>query len=124
MPKKILIIDDEAAFTYLVKLNLEKTGKYDVRVENKGALGLPAAIEFKPDMIFLDIVMPDMDGSDVAMQLSENPVTRDVPVVFLTAIVEKEEVDDNDSVIGGRKFLAKPVKVDELINCIEGTLRK
>ncbi len=119
MPKKVLLIDDEVAFTQLVKLNLEKTGKYEVRVENHGAMGLPSAIEFKPDVIFLDIVMPDTDGSDVALQLSENGVTRNIPIVFLTAIVEKEEVDDNNNVIGGRKFLAKPVKLEDLMKCID-----
>lgn len=123
MLKKILIIDDEVAFTQLVKLNLEKTGKYEVRIENNGAMGLPSAIEFRPDMIFLDIVMPDTDGSDVALQLSENGVTRDIPIVFLTAIVEKEEVDDNNSVIGGRKFLAKPVKIEDLIRCIDSSVK-
>ncbi len=80
-----------------------------MRVENQGAMGLSSAIQFKPDVILLDIVMPETDGSDVAMQLSENSMTRDIPIVFLTAIVEKEEVDGNDNMIGGRKFLAKPV---------------
>jgi len=123
VPKKVLLIDDEAAFTQLVKLNLEKTGKYEVRVENQGVMGLSSAIQFKPDMILLDIVMPDTDGSDVAMQLSENSMTRDIPIVFLTAIVEKEEVDDNNNVIGGRKFLAKPVNLAELMRCIDSSVK-
>ncbi len=122
--KKIMIIDDEEFFTKLVKLNLEKTGKYEVRAENKGSQSLAAAREFKPDLILLDILMPDMEGSEVAIQLKNDVNTRDIPVVFLTAVVKKEEVESGSGVIGGHPFIAKPVSTNELINCIEQNLSK
>jgi CheY-like chemotaxis protein len=67
--KRILLIDDDPSFTRLLKLNLEETGAYEVRTENRGTAALTAAREFKPDLILLDVVMPDMGGGDVAFQI-------------------------------------------------------
>lgn len=64
-PKRILMIDDEVAFTNLVKVNLERTGRYEVRVENRPLCALAAALEFKPDAILLDVVMPELDGGQI-----------------------------------------------------------
>jgi DNA-binding response OmpR family regulator len=117
--KKILIIDDEEALTRGVKLNLELTGKYVVRIENKGSLGLKAAREFRPDLILLDIAMPDIDGSQVAEQLKDEDNCKNIPIVFLTALVTKKETHESSSDIGGYPFIAKPVSIKNLISCIE-----
>lgn len=122
--KKILIIDDEKDFTELVKMNLEATGKYEVKVENKGALGFDRTKEFKPDLILLDILMPDMEGSEVASQLSEDKDTESIPIVFLTAIVRENEIKNSGGIIAGRHFVAKPVSSDKLIAIIERTIIK
>ena len=122
--KKILIIDDEDAFTKLVKMNLEATEKYEVKVENKGALGFDVARAFKPDLILLDILMPDMEGSEVASQLSGDKDTKSIPVVFLTAMVKESEIKDSDGMIGGRYFAAKPISSNELIAIIERAMMK
>jgi len=120
---RVLIIDDEEDFTKLIKLNLERTGQYEVRTENNGLLGLATAREFKPDFIFLDIIMPDIDGGDVCHQLENDDEIKGTPIVFLTAIAKKEEIEQNRGAIGGHPFLAKPVNVRELIDCIERTER-
>jgi CheY-like chemotaxis protein len=120
--KKILIIDDEENFTKLVKMNLEATGKYEVKIENKGILGFSAAKEFKPDLILLDILMPDMEGSEVISQLNDDMDTKNIPVVFLTAIIKEKEVKESGGVIAGHRFIAKPVSADKLIEVIERTL--
>jgi DNA-binding response OmpR family regulator len=117
--KKILIVDDEVNFTKLVKLNLEETGRYEVRTENKGRRAFAVAKEFKPDLILLDIVMPDVQGDDVACQLVNDEVTKNIPILFLTAVVTKEEAKIHSGVIGGRPFIAKPVNAKELIESIE-----
>jgi two-component system alkaline phosphatase synthesis response regulator PhoP len=122
--RKILVIDDEEDFTKLVKLNLERTGQYEVMTENKGLLGLVAAKKFKPDLIFLDIIMPDSDGGDVCYQLENDKETKGIPIVFLTAVAKKEEVKENWGTIGGHPFIAKPVSVRELVGCIEKKLIK
>jgi len=122
--KKILLIDDEANFTELVKLNLEETGMYEVRAENNGKDGIAATEEFKPDLIFLDVIMPDMDGGDVAQEIKSNPQTEDIPIVFLTALVQEKEVTSKQGNIAGRSFLAKPVSVEKLIECIRQNIKE
>ncbi len=117
--KKILVIDDERGFTKMVKLNLEATGDYEVKIQNNSLDALQTAIEFQPDVILLDVIMPELEGPDVVYQLKKNDMLKDVPVIFITANITKEEVDSQDGYIGGHAFLAKPGTVDELIACIE-----
>jgi|SRR5437016_2377867 len=124
VPKKILVVDDEPSITRLLKLNLEKTGRYTVRAENLGAQCLPAAREFLPDLIILDVMMPDLDGGTVADQLKHEPLVRDIPVVFLTAGVKKEEVAARGGIIGGYPYIAKPLNVKGVIAVIEQQLGK
>jgi CheY-like chemotaxis protein len=117
--RKILVVDDEVDFTKLMKWNLEQTGQFEVRVENLGMNALQAAKEFKPNLIFLDLMMPDIEGSDVSNQLAEDPETENIPVVILTAIAQKNEVEEMDGTIGGHSFMAKPVTLKELLDCIQ-----
>ena len=90
--KRILLVDDEKSFTNLLKLNLEETGSYEVRVENWAEDAYTAAKEFKPDLILLDIIMPRMPGGNVAAQIKEDTDLRNTPIVFLTAAVRKQQV--------------------------------
>ena len=89
--KRILVVDDESSITLGIQMNLEALGGYKVRTENEGRKALKAARVFRPDLILLDIMMPDADGAEVASRLAEDPELRDIPVVFLTAIVAKRE---------------------------------
>ncbi len=116
--KRILLIDDEPSFTNVLKLNLEETGAYDVRAENGGKQGLVTARRFKPDLILLDVIMPGMDGGDVAYQIETDRDLKNTPIVFLTAAAKKED----EGMIAGRHFIAKPVTVEEVIDCIERNL--
>lgn len=120
--KKILVVDDEASLTRMLRRNLEATGKYEVREENSGTHAYRTALEFQPDMIILDVMMPDMDGGDVAAKIQDDEKLKNTPIVFLTAILKKEEAASTGSNIAGRTFLAKPVKLDDLITCIENKL--
>jgi CheY-like chemotaxis protein len=117
--KKILVIDDERGFTRMVKLNLEAAGDYEVRIQNNSLDALQTAVEFLPDVILLDVIMPDLEGPDIVCQLKNNNVLKDVPVIFLTANITREEVDAQAGTIGGHAFLAKPGTIEELISCIE-----
>jgi CheY-like chemotaxis protein len=120
--KRILVVDDEKALTRMVKLNLERTGDYEVRTENEGAMAISAAREFKPDLILLDVMMPGMTGDEVAAALKEDPALAQIKFIFVTAIVTKGETDEMGSNIGGNVFLAKPIKAQELIAAIERVL--
>ena len=122
MKKRILVVDDEPALTKVVKMNLERTGDYEVRTENQGSKTVDAAREFKPDLIFLDVMMPDMSGDEVSAQLREDPELAKIKQIFMTAIVTRDETDAMGSNIGGNEFLAKPVKKEELIATIERAL--
>jgi CheY-like chemotaxis protein len=106
----------------MVKLNLERTGNYEVRAENQGSMAIQAAREFKPDLILLDVMMPDMSGDEVSAQMKEDEELSNIKYVFMTAIVTKDETEAMGSNIGGNEFLAKPVKADELIATIERVL--
>ncbi len=122
--KRILIIDDEASFTRMVKLNLEKTGTFEVREENRATYALAAAREFKPDLILLDVIMPTMDGGDVAAQIRNDRNLKTTPIVFLTATVSKREAGEDGLNSGGDLFLAKPVSLENLITCLNENIRK
>ena len=119
MSKRILVVDDEVALTRMVQMNLERAGDYEVMTVNQGSEVLNAAREFRPDMIFLDVMMPDKSGDEVAEELREDPALSKVPFAFMTAIVTKDETDAMGTNIGGNEFLAKPVKTEELVAIIE-----
>ena len=119
MSKRILVVDDEVALTRMVQMNLERAGDYEVMTVNQGSEVLNAAHEFRPDMIFLDVMMPDKSGDEVAEELREDPALSKVPFAFMTAIVTKDETDAMGTNIGGNEFLAKPVKTEELVAMIE-----
>jgi CheY-like chemotaxis protein len=114
--KRVFIVDDESGFTHLLKLTLERTGRFIVKEENDGTKAWLAAREFAPDIIFLDVVMPKIDGGDVAQQISSDPLLRHVPIIFLTAIVSEKE---GGHMIGGFPFISKPVSLQALTECIE-----
>lgn len=122
MKKKILLVDDERNLLEMMKLNLEATGKYEIQTESEGSRVLEKAKQFNPDLVFLDIVMPDIDGSAIAYALKSDPQLSRVPIIFLTATVTSEEVASAGQRIGGQVFLAKPVTVKQLVECIETTL--
>jgi len=113
--KRIFVVDDESGFTRLLKLTLEHTGHYIVKEENDGTQAWLAAREFRPDIIFLDIVMPKIDGGDVAQQIRSDPMLARIPIIFLTAIVSQTE---SKSEIGGFPFMSKPVSLEAITRCI------
>ena len=117
----ILVVDDEISITRLLKLNLEQTGNYEVREENRGARALASALEFKPDLILLDVMMQDIDDGDVAASLRQNPDVRKTPLVFLAAKVDEDELAASDGSIGGELYIAKPLNVKGVIGVIERT---
>ena len=114
-------MDDEAGFTRLLKLTLEGTRRYIVKEENDGSQALWTARQFRPDLILLDIMMPKVDGGDVARQVSTDPILKTVKIIFLTAIVSQKEMGAGG--ISGYPVMAKPVSLAALTATIEETLR-
>ena len=122
--RKILVVDDEKSFTDMLKLSLEATKKYTVRIVNDPNNAILAAQKFAPDLILLDIIMPSMEGPDIAIELKNTPELQNIPIVFLTATVTHEEVEKQGGLIGVHKFVAKPSKLIELIEVIEDNISK
>jgi len=122
MKKRILLVDDEAGITRMIRRNLEATGRFEVAEVNDPALALERAQTFCPDLVVLDVMMPEMDGGALAAALAEQPQLAQVPIIFLTAIVSQKEVEPTGSMIGNHLFLAKPVKHEDLLACIDQQL--
>jgi len=118
---RILVIDNNRDFTYSAKVALERTGLYSVWEENKPARAHHTAQRVKPDLILLDIAMPETDGGEVAARIESDPALHRIPVVFLTALVTKAEVRSGLQ-IHGHPFLAKPISIPDLVAGIERNL--
>jgi CheY-like chemotaxis protein len=116
--RRILIVDNDADTTHLVKILLERTGQYLVLEENDATRAYRSARNFRPNLILLDIVMPETDGGEVAEEIEADPELQNTPIIFLTALVTRAETKSGLS-IQGHPFLAKPVSIPELINAIE-----
>ncbi len=124
MKKKILCVDDEINITIFLKSYLEATGKYEVSTENSGQRAFELAQSFRPDLILLDIMMKDMSGDGLADKIKNDAVLRKTPIIFLTGVVTKEEVQANGGVIGGYPYIAKPIMaMNELVDRIDAILR-
>ena len=116
-PKHILIVDDESTFTRLLKINLETQTSHTVAVVNRAYEAIPAARKQKPDLVLLDVIMPGVDGGELAARFQADPYLRDVPIVFLTATVSRAE-SEKGLKNGGFTFLSKPVSLPSLLACI------
>ncbi len=119
---KVLMIDDNKEICRLMKEYLEKTGKYEVTIFIDARMGVHYAQIEKPDVILLDLMMPDMDGTEAAEALLDNDTTRDIPIIFVTAAIKKDEAEDRLGQIHGHPILAKPVTPMEVMNEIEKIL--
>jgi two-component system, OmpR family, response regulator len=117
--KRILAVDDCADNTRLVKLYLEHTNKYMVREENNASAALCAAEEFEPHLILLDVMMPGMDGGELAALFMANTKLKTVPIVFMTAAITKEEVKERRRRVASYPYLAKPFVRTEIVACLK-----
>ncbi len=119
---KILVVDDEENIRKLVNYNLLLDG-YDVAMAVDGKEGLEKAISEKPDLILLDIMMPEIDGLEVCSRLKKNPETRDIPVFMLSAKGQMQDLEDAFAV-GADNYITKPFDVSKLSEIIEFKLKK
>ena len=122
---KVLVIDDEVDFCYFVKKNLTQNGLFDVIIATNGKDGLELAENELPDIILLDLFMPDMPGEDVAAALKENAATSDIPILYVTALATNDDIAGNkENKIGNNYILPKPIRTKKLIEAIQRVLEK
>ena len=109
----ILVVDDNKRNLQVVG-NILHEEQYKVAMAINGPTALKLAAQLKPDLVLLDIMMPEMDGFEVCKKLKENDETREIPVIFLTAKVETEDVVEGFN-LGGVDYITKPFKQKELL---------
>ncbi len=109
----ILVVDDDKHLLTTISDFLRFEG-YQVLTAVDGKQALAQLATARPDIILLDVMMPGMDGGDVAQAIRAMPAFLKTPIIFTTAVVSKAEARSHDGRIGGESFLAKPFKLDEL----------
>ncbi len=119
---KVLVIDDEVSIVEFIRLGLKYEG-FQVESASNGPEGLAAAQRLSPDMVILDLMLPEMDGLEVCRRLRTNPTTQDISILMLTA---KDEVSDRVAGLkmGADDYLVKPFSFEELLERIRAILRR
>src|SRR3979411_666504 len=104
--RRVLIVDDDKNLSRLSGMILENSGKYEVMIVNESARALSAAIEFRAEVMLLDVDMPGKCGGDLAQEAARDSRLRDIPILFLTGLVSPEEAGTRPLESGGMKFLS------------------
>lgn len=119
---KILVVDDDIAINELIKVNLELNG-YNVLQAHDGTTGFAIAKQELPDLIILDVMMPEVDGYTVAQRIRQNPTTEEIPILMLTALSQlNDKVKGFD--IGVDDYLVKPFEMEELQVRVRALLKR
>lgn len=120
--KKILIVEDEESLLKLESILLTSKG-YEVRGVANGKAALEALAEEAPDLVLLDIMLPEIDGFEVCRRIKENPDTSHIPVIMLTAKKSREDMARGENV-GADWYITKPFKSAMVIETIQRFLAK
>jgi len=120
MPKKILLVDDDPGVHFIATPILTKQG-YDVVSAKTGEQGLQLALNQRPDLIILDVIMPGIKGRELCLKMKSYEVLKNIPVVFLTA---KDSDDDIKAELdaGAVTHLTKPIEASQLTSVVKGIL--
>ncbi len=119
---KILVIDDDSAINELIKINLE-LAYYQVITAQDGSRGYALAKQELPDLIILDVMMPEIDGYTVAKRIRENNSTKDTPIIMLTALNMLQNKAQGFN-IGVDDYLVKPFEMEELLMRVKALLKR
>jgi CheY-like chemotaxis protein len=118
---RILIVDDNPRFSHSARLILQESGQYVVCEENDAASAVETARSFRTDLILLDLIMPQLDGAQVATQLESDWALHGVPIVFVTGLVTPWEAR-NGQRIDGHRVVSKPISGCHLLRVVEESL--
>jgi twitching motility two-component system response regulator PilG len=120
--KKVLIVEDEESLLKLESILLTSKG-YEVKGVSNGQAALDAFAEERPDLVLLDIMLPEIDGFEVCRRIKENPETKDIPVVMLTAKKSRKDMARGEKV-GADWYITKPFKSAMVIKTIQRFLEE
>lgn len=121
---RVLVIDDDHDALALLKTRLEHTGRFRVTTADSGEAGIDLARELEPDLIVCDIYMPGMGGADVAAALATDDALRDVPLLFLSALVKPDDIRASGGRIGGWPMASKEEPIHSIVRRIDGLLHR
>lgn len=116
MAKKVLVIDDEPEMLGLVKYTLEQAG-FEVSTCDNGRTAWDAIAKVKPDVLVLDVMLPGIDGYSLQLKISQEPTTKDLPIVILTALEPSKTLFQKFPQVVG--FMTKPFKTEELLKTVQ-----
>ncbi|WP_129595898.1 response regulator [Anaerophilus nitritogenes] len=119
---KILIVDDEKNILLTLKMYLQKMG-YDIQVAMDGIEAIEKAQEYMPNLIFLDILLPKMNGYLVCEALKEEVMTKSIPIIFMSAKTQKEDIAKAFAV-GGNEYLVKPFTLEQIKKIIDKYMKE
>lgn len=119
--QRILLVDDEPQITGLLRHALEATGRYLIQEENQSRRALQTARRFRPDLVLLDVLMPELDGREIARQMQADLSLQDVPIIFVSGLTSDGRIS-TQGFLDGYTFIAKPFDFADLIGCIEELL--
>jgi two-component system alkaline phosphatase synthesis response regulator PhoP len=125
--KKIALVDNDVDFSEATKLLLQSKG-YEVVLAHDGKEGLDMIRSERPDLIILDVMMPEMNGYDVCVVLKEDEALKDIPVILLTAVDQAFFRTTYSKHMGlmteADEYIAKPVASEDLVACVESFMRE
>ncbi len=115
--KRVLVVDDEPAIVEMLVELLERDGRFEVRTATTGFDAGMVASEFKPDVIILDYMLPDVNGNVVCKTVRSNPKLDHVKIIIVSGVVNRDEIESLLSE-GAQDFVKKPFEIDQLISKI------
>jgi CheY-like chemotaxis protein len=118
---RILIVDDNPRFSHSARLILQQSGQYVVCEENDAAGAVETARSFRPDLTLLDLIMPGVDGAEVAAQIESDWALHGVSIVFVTGLVTSDEAR-NGQRIDGHRVVSKPISSSHLLRLVDESL--
>lgn len=122
LQKKILIVDDEPDIREFISYNLIRKG-YSVFTAPDGKSGFDMAVEFRPHLIILDVLMPMMNGYETCMRLRKNPLFAETKIIFLSALSESY-AKDLGLELEADAFITKPIRIEQLVKRVEMWMKK
>ena len=122
--KKILIIDDERDYAQIVGEGcaIGQIGPYKVKLETRASRALQTALDYRPDLIILDIVMPEVDGVELASEMHAHPMLKHVPLTFITASLAEEVLNRYGGKVDGYPCLLKPFSIPALVQFVQNAI--
>jgi len=114
MRKKILVVDDDPVLVEMLQSGLHRSG-YEVVIARQGKEAIKKVCEEKPNLVVLDVMLPDMDGTEVATILRENQETQNIPIIYITVLIGKANSAEQNPQGSNTVVLGKPFDLNELL---------